>query len=70
MKRVFVILSILLMGMVIVLTKGCGGSLYVQPGPLPLLITTTQCPPAVQGVPYNCQLKATGGRPPYLWEIK
>lgn len=32
-----------------------------------LVVTTTFLPPATVGVPYNAQVSASGGQPPYLW---
>jgi hypothetical protein len=32
-----------------------------------LAITTTEFPPAVEGVAYTAQLEASGGTPPFLW---
>ena len=32
------------------------------------IVTTTSLPAAVRGVPYNQQLSALGGRPPYRWK--
>lgn len=34
---------------------------------MPLQITTTSLPMAMQGQPYSFQLAATGGMPPYQW---
>jgi hypothetical protein len=32
-------------------------------------ITTVNCPSVTVGVPYKCQLQATGGTPPYHWTV-
>lgn len=34
-----------------------------------LRITTTVCPTMVIGVPYQCQIQATGGTPPYHFSV-
>jgi putative Ig domain-containing protein len=39
-------------------------SIRVNP---PLVITTTQAPPGVAGLPYSFQFQATGGVQPYTW---
>jgi hypothetical protein len=33
------------------------------------LTVTASCSPAYYGIPYTCQLVATGGSPPYIWRI-
>jgi len=35
----------------------------------PLVVTTTSLPNATVGLPYNAQLAAAGGRPPYTWDV-
>jgi len=35
----------------------------------PVTIVTTSCPNGTVGVPYQCQLQATGGVPPYTWSL-
>jgi hypothetical protein len=35
----------------------------------PLSISTVNCPTVQMGVPYFCQLTATGGTPPYTWTV-
>ena len=35
----------------------------------PLTITTNSIPPAGKNTPYSTQLQATGGTPPYSWEV-
>jgi len=37
--------------------------------PAPLLITTTSLPSGTTGQPYQQQLLASGGEPPYLWTV-
>jgi hypothetical protein len=41
--------------------------LAVAPGPL--TISNTTLPPGAMGCPYNNQLQATGGAPPYSWSL-
>lgn len=43
-------------------------TLYVEPGELPLVVTTDRLPPAFIGVPYQWTLEADGGEPPYTWK--
>lgn len=42
--------------------------LVVSP-PGGLQITTTSLPPAEQGKAYSFQLQASGGTPPYVWNV-
>jgi hypothetical protein len=35
----------------------------------PVVITTTSCPALYLNTPYQCQFNATGGTPPYTWQI-
>jgi hypothetical protein len=37
--------------------------------PLPLQITSTNCPTIILGEPFQCQFTATGGTQPYHWSI-
>src|SRR5690242_8915043 len=43
------------------------GSNNSTPPPPPLLITTSSLPQGILGLPYNQQLQASGGTPPYTW---
>ncbi len=44
-------------------------SLSISVHPPVLLITTTELPPGVQGVPYHATLTASGGITPYVWSM-
>lgn len=41
----------------------------MPPQAAPLTIVTVSCPNGTVGVPYTCQLQASGGTPPYTWSI-
>jgi len=42
-------------------------SLTVTVNSTPLVVTSTSLPNAIVGLPYNAQLAASGGTPPYTW---
>lgn len=42
-------------------------TMTVQPGVLPLFVTTRRLTPALVGTPYSVRLEADGGTPPYAW---
>jgi hypothetical protein len=52
---------------------GCGGGASVSnpppPPPSALTITTASLPKTVTGTTYNTKLQATGGNPPYTWNL-
>jgi hypothetical protein len=45
-------------------------AIEVGPPPPPLLIRTETLPQALQGLPYNASLEASGGLGPYSWNIE
>jgi hypothetical protein len=53
------------------LLSACGGSTPTPPPPpsSPLSVSTTTLPQAVINVPYTATLSATGGTPPYAWNV-
>ncbi len=51
------------------LLSGCGGSSTPTPPSSPLSVSTSTLPQAVINVPYNVTLSATGGTPPYAWNV-
>lgn len=51
-----------------VLLSGCGSSSQAPRDP-PLVVTTSTLPQGVINVAYNATLNATGGGPPYAWNV-
>lgn len=64
------------------LAVGCNGAEPARPGgnspqdpgdgapPAPLAVSTPSLPPATVGVWYKITLEASGGTPPYRWEMR
>jgi Putative Ig domain len=65
MKRKLALLTIAFC--LAVLLSGCGSS--QAPHDPPLVVTTSTVPQGVINVPYSVTLSATGGAPPYAWNV-